>query len=142
MAEASKEQKIEAKLARELQLPSAVLGFAASNDGGMYYCACVDGGVYQVRAEAKATAQRMGKHQSYASSVHLLPDQKTLISGGYDGALQWHDVEKRETIRTVKAHSFWSWQTDLSADGAWVASVTGQYLCGGYKYEPAAEREP
>jgi WD40 repeat protein len=23
-----------------------------------------------------------------------------------------------------------------------VASVTGQYLCGGYKYEPAAEREP
>ena len=30
----------------------------------------------------------------------------------------------------------------VSADGAVLASVTGQYLAGGYKYEPQGEREP
>jgi len=29
-----------------------------------------------------------------------------------------------------------------SADGKLAASVTGQYICGGYKYEPLPEREP
>ncbi|HTG43096.1 MAG TPA: WD40 repeat domain-containing protein, partial [Verrucomicrobiae bacterium] len=37
---------------------------------------------------------------------------------------------------------FWSWQMDVSPDERWVASVTGQYLAGGYKYEPAPEKEP
>jgi WD40 repeat protein len=142
MEEKTKEQKIEAKLERELKLPSAVLGFAASSDGSRFYCACLDGGIYEVSAEGKEAPRRLGKHSSYASSVHLLAAEKLLISGGYDGTLQWHDVEKRETIRTVKAHSFWSWQTDLSPDSALIASVTGQYICGGYKYEPAAEKEP
>ena len=37
----------------------------------------------------------------------------------------------------MKAHDFWSWQLALSPDGSRVASVTGQYLAGGWKYEPA-----
>jgi WD40 repeat protein len=42
----------------------------------------------------------------------------------------------------VKAHDFWSWDMAVSADGAVVASVTGRYEAGGYKYEPAPETEP
>jgi WD40 repeat protein len=72
----------------------------------------------------------------------LLPDGKTLISGGYDGALIWHDVESRKSVRRVKAHEFWSWQLALSRDGSRVATVTGQYLPGGWKYEPAQSAEP
>jgi len=51
--------------------------------------------------------------------------------------LLWHDVPTRRLIRAVAAHDFWSWQLALSADGRRVASVTGQYLVGGEKYEPA-----
>ncbi len=180
MAEEKKEKKIEAKLERELKLPSSVLGLAVSSDAKTFYASCMDGGVYivdptprdsQTEAEVAkdkvhpdptapesehkvrphpdplpqergGTVRLPGKHASYASSVHLLPDGKTLISGGYDGTLQWHDIEKKETIRTVKAHKFWSWQTDLSPDARFIASVTGQYVCGGYKYEPAPEQEP
>ena len=54
----------------------------------------------------------------------------------------WHDVESRREIRRVKAHGFWSWQLALSPDGGRVASVTGQYLPGGEKYEPAPAAEP
>jgi len=72
----------------------------------------------------------------------LLPDGKTVISGGYDGQLLWHDVETKRCWRRVQAHQFWSWQLALSPDGRYLATVTGQYLAGGWKYEPAAATEP
>jgi hypothetical protein len=56
--------------------------------------------------------------------------------------LQWHDVAARKSVRTVKAHAFWSWQLAIAPDGRRVASVTGQYLAGGEKYEPATAAEP
>jgi WD40 repeat protein len=42
----------------------------------------------------------------------------------------------------VQAHQFWNWQLALSPDGRHLATVTGQYLPGGWKYEPAQETEP
>lgn len=131
--------KVEA--GREFKLPFPVLGFASASDGRTFYAACLDGSVYKVDAESGAL-KLLGKHDSYASSVHLVPGTRLAISGGYDGTLHWHDLEAGKTIRTVKAHQFWSWQTAVSRDGKRVASVTGQYLCGGYKYEPAPETEP
>lgn len=126
---------------RELKLPSPVLGFDAAPDGKTFYAACLDGSVSEVDADSGAL-RLLGKHDSYASSVHLVGGTSMLISGGYDGTLRWHDPARGRTIRTVKAHQFWSWQTALSRDGKRVASVTGQYRCGGYKYEPAPEQEP
>jgi WD40 repeat protein len=41
----------------------------------------------------------------------------------------------------VQAHQFWNWQLALSADGRRLVTTTGQYLPGGWKYEPAAEVE-
>ncbi len=126
---------------REHKLPAPVLGFDVADDAKHFYCACLDGHVYEVDAETgKSTS--LGKHESYASSVHRVPGTKLLVSGGYDGALQWHDLESRKTLRKVTAHKFWSWQTAVSRDGKLLASVTGQYQCGGYKYEPAPETEP
>jgi WD40 repeat protein len=71
----------------------------------------------------------------------LLPGERTVISGGYDGALIWHDVETRRSVRRVQAHRFWNWQLALSPDGSRLATVTGQYIPGGWTYEPAPEVE-
>ncbi len=124
------------------KLPAGALGLAITPDGARAFAACADGALYAVEtASGKATAFE-GKHSSYASGCVLLPDGRTVISGGYDGMLLWHDVETRRVVRRVKAHEFWNWQLALSPDGARVAATTGQYLPGGWKYEPAAETEP
>lgn len=128
------------ELLKTINLPTAALALDATPDGKTLFAACHDG-VYEVNVDS-GTPTKIGQHDSYASSVALLPDGKTLISAGYDGVLQWHDLAARKAIRNVNAHNFWSWQMALSADGKLVASATGQYLAGGYKYEPAPETEP
>ncbi|HEY2951402.1 MAG TPA: hypothetical protein VGK40_02400, partial [Verrucomicrobiae bacterium] len=96
---------------KEISLPSAVLALAAARDGKTLYAACQDGGVFIVDADAGQT-ELLGRHESYASRVALCPDDKTLLSAGYDGVLQWHDLAERKTIRRIKAHEFWSWDFD------------------------------
>lgn len=130
------------KRTQDHKLPTGALGLAINPDGSRAFAACADGALYAVDPANGNPAAFEARHESYASGCVLLPDGKTVISGGYDGCLLWHDVESRKLIRRVKAHDFWSWQTALSPDGGRVASVTGQYLPGGWKYEPAAETEP
>ncbi len=127
--------------AKDISLPAAVLAIDLSRDGTTGYAACQDGGVFAVDLEA-GTSRLIGRHESYASGVALLPDQRTVISGGYDGTLLWHDAVDRKTVRSRKAHEFWSWNLKVSSDGSLVASVTGRYEAGSYKYDPAPEREP
>jgi len=129
----------------EIFLPAGALGFAAVPDGSRLYAACMDGQVLEIdpAKDAKpAYVPFADKHTSYATGCALLPDGQTLISAGYDGALIWHDIAAKRSFRRVQAHQFWSWQIALSPDGELVASVTGQYLAGGEKYEPAPESEP
>jgi WD40 repeat protein len=128
-------------LLKEIKVRSSVLGLDSTEDGKTFFGACMDGGVYQIDRQSEK-AERLLKHESYASGVWYLRKSKVLISAGYDGALQWYDLEKRQLLRKVQAHRFWSWQMAVSPNESLVASVTGQYLAGGYKYEPAAEQEP
>ncbi|MHA3773432.1 WD40 repeat domain-containing protein [Verrucomicrobiota bacterium sgz303538] len=127
---------------RDISLPTGVLGLASTPDNSRLYAACMDGQIFEIDPASGAASAFQDKHSSYASGCVLLPDGKTVISGGYDGSLLWHDVEKQKSFRQVKAHEFWSWQLALSPDGIRVASVTGQYLPGGEKYEPAPASEP
>jgi hypothetical protein len=124
-----------------ITLPAAVLGLDANADGKSAIAACMDGGVYTVDIDS-GRYEPLGKHASYASGARFLPGAEAAISAGYDGALQWYDLKDRKLIRRVEAHGFWSWNLAVSADGKHAASVTGQYLPGGYKYEPAAAAEP
>lgn len=128
-------------LIKEIKVLSSVLGLDSTPDGKTFFVACMDGGVYRLDRETEKP-ERLLKHDSYASGVWHLPGSKLLISAGYDGALQWYDLHKGLTVRKVQAHKFWSWQMAVSPNEKLVASVTGQYLAGGYKYEPAAEQEP
>jgi WD40 repeat protein len=118
-----------------------VLGLDRSADASHLYAACMDGGIYQVNVST-GEAEVLTRHESFASGVCLIPESSTLISSGYDGVLQWYDLSTKKTIRKVVAHQFWSWQSAVSSDGKLFATVTGQYLAGGPKYEPAPETEP
>src|SRR5436305_422184 len=102
----------------------------------------MDGRIFEVLPSTKAVTPFGEAHSSYGSGCVLLPDGATLISGGYDGCLLWHDVATKRLIRRVAAHDFWSWQLALSANGRRVASVTGQFLVGSEKYEPAPATAP
>lgn len=127
---------------REIHLPTGALSLAARADGARLYATCMDGQAFEVEAASGKATPFTSKHGSYASGCALLPDGQTLITAGYDGMLLWHDVESRKEIRRVKAHDFWSWRLALSPDGERIASVSGQYLAGGEKYEPAPASEP
>jgi WD40 repeat protein len=126
----------------DAKLPTGALGLAVAPDGSAAYAACADGTLYYVDIDSGAPDPFDEKHSSFASGCVLLPDGKVLISGGYDGALLWHDVETGRCLRRVAAHKFWNWQLALSPDGRQLASTTGQYNPGGWKYEPALETEP
>ncbi|MBI1840323.1 MAG: hypothetical protein HYR88_05660, partial [Verrucomicrobia bacterium] len=125
----------------EVALTSAALALDVSRDGRHAVAACQGGEVVLIDLAA-ARVEPLGSHSSYASGARFTPDGKTVISAGYDGKLLWHDVAARSVAREIRAHDFWSWDMDLSRDGRWVASATGRYEAGGYKYEPAPEREP
>ncbi len=125
-----------------LTLPTTPLGLAIRPDGSRLFAAGMDGGIYEVDPAGHDPVRFADSHDSYASGCALLPDGRTLISAGYDGQLLWHDTSRRTAFRRVQAHHFWSWQMALSPDGRLVASVTGQYLAGGEKYEPAPATEP
>ena len=127
---------------RDISLPTGVLGLAAAPDDSRLYAACMDGQIFEVDPASGATVAFSTKHASFASGCVLLRDGKTLISAGYDGCLIWQDVETRSAIRQVKAHDFWSWQIALSPDGGRIATVSGQFLVGSEKYEPAPAAEP
>ncbi len=127
---------------RDIVLRTGVLGLAASPDGTRLYAACMDGQVFEVETASGRCEAFASAHASFASGCVALPGGKTIISAGYDGCLLWHDVESKRHYRRLKAHDFWSWQLALSPDGKHVASVTGQYLVGGEKYEPAHAAEP
>ncbi len=69
-------------------------------------------------------------------------EAESILSAGYDGRVRWYDRARGEVTRDEKVHDFWSWDMAVSPDRKLFASVTGQYLAGGYKYEPQPEREP
>ena len=132
-------EKIELKRTRDFDLPSGVLAAAVSSDASEAVVGCLHG-VYRLNLES-GEHERLYQHESYVSSVAWFGDQR-VITTGYDGEVRWFDLGTNALVRRQKIHDFWSWDMALSPDQHWIASVTGQYIAGGYKYEPQAEREP
>ncbi|KAA5539195.1 hypothetical protein FYK55_25070 [Roseiconus nitratireducens] len=121
------------------RLPTAILGGSLAPDARSVVAACMDG-IYTVDLDSGDYDQRYA-HDSYASSAHWLADD-VILSGGYDGRLEWFDLKNGKSLRQNQLHAFWSWETAIDPKAKHFASVTGQYLAGGYKYEPQGEREP
>ena len=132
------------KKGKEFDLPSHVLDLTLGPDKKLY-ASCLDGGVYEVSTAFKIISdsyKEIARHDNFASGINWSASHNTLISAGYGGDLKWIDPKEKKETHSVKAHNFWSWQSRISPDGTKVATTTGQYLCGGYKYEPAPETEP
>ncbi len=123
-------------------LPTGVLALSASPAGDRLWAACMDGFVWEVETSTGKKRRFAEGHGSYASGCALLPGGATLVSAGYDGCLLWHDTASGKCFRRVQAHDFWSWELALSPDGSRLASVTGQFLAGSLKYEPAPSATP
>jgi WD40 repeat protein len=122
------------------KLPMGVLAAALLPDGNKVAAACMDG-VYLTSLDNSTQPRRLYGHQSYVSSVCAI-DERLIVSAGYDGMGCWYDLSTDQEVRRVKLHDFWSWDMELSPNKQLLASVTGQYFAGGYKYEPQPEREP
>ena len=133
--------KVEIAKSTSFKLPTHCLSLARGEDN-RFYAACFDGGIYSLPQIRWSKPVKLAEHKNYASGVNWSPANRELVSAGYDGCLLWINPETKKTTREVKAHDFWSWQSTMSPDGRFIASTTGQYLCGGYKYEPASEKEP
>jgi len=133
--------KIELKKGPTFKMPTHCLSLAR-DDEDHFFASCFDGGIYALPGSRWKKLEKLAQHQNYASGVNWSAATRRLISAGYDGRLLWIDPEHKKTERKVNAHDFWSWQSAISLDGTRVASSTGQYLCGGYKYEPAPQKEP
>lgn len=130
--------KPELKKKLEFKLPTGILAASLAH-GESLVAGCMDG-VYLVNFATEQT-EKLYQHESYVSTVALVSDE-LVLSAGYDGAVCWFDLKTREMVRRVPLHEFWSWDMAVSPDQKLIASVTGQYLAGGYKYEPQPEREP
>lgn len=135
------QREVKLVLKKEIHLPTAIFSVDKDRSEKRLFAACLDGGVYAVEIESgKYTL--LAKHESYASGVRYIAKTDQVISAGYDGNLLWLSPNESKPLRTTKAHSFWSWKMRTSPNEQYVATVTGQYLAGGYKYEPLPEREP
>jgi len=124
----------------DFRVPSGILGASVSADGDTAVAACMDG-VYLIDI-ADESVTKLGQHNSYVSSAAFHAQDDIIVSAGYDGVIHWYRRGSATLIRELRLHDFWSWDMALSPDGTMLASVTGQYLAGGYKYEPQPEREP
>lgn len=122
------------------KLPTGILSAALLPDGTGLVAGCMDG-VYLTSIKKLPQSNRLYTHESYVSSVGVI-DDNTIVSAGYDGSACWFDLKSESEVRRRKMHEFWSWDMAVSPDRKLLASVTGQYLAGGYKYEPKAESEP
>jgi WD40 repeat protein len=117
-----------------------VLSTSIASDASSLMAGCMDG-VYRLDLKSN-DYRKLYAHDSYVSSSVWLADSDLLISAGYVGVLCLYDFKNDREIRRQKVHQFWSWDMAVSPDTKLIASVTGQYLAGGYKYEPKPESEP
>lgn len=143
---------VQLKRTDRIALPMGILDLAVQADQQRAYAACMDG-VYAIdfdpssepdKAEHKLL--RIGKHESYVSSVALMESHQELVSAAFDGSLQIRSVASiKEDLPphvSERLHNFWSWDMALSPDQQLIASVTGQYLAGAEDYSPAPSSEP
>ncbi len=76
---------------------------------------------------ARPAPVEIGKHASYVTGVALAGS--TLISVGYDGRVNWWDVERKAQVRSVEGHKKWARNVAITSDGRFAATVADDMVC-------------
>ena len=145
---------VELKRTDRIAFPMGILDLVVQSDQQRAFAACMDG-IYAIDFDRDTKAEkpahkirRVGRHDSYVSSLGLLENPSELISTAWDGSMHVRDIsnldqgEELQPRVTERIHNFWSWDMALAPDGRSIASVTGQYLAGTEDYSPAPSAEP
>jgi WD40 repeat protein len=116
------------KSTKNHSLKFIALSISREPKSGRLFLAGNDFKVYAVDpTNAKFEPKEIGKHETYVTCVVAL--EKTVISGGYDGKLNFWDPDKGTAIRSIDAHAKWMRNLALSPDGKLVASVADDMVC-------------
>ena len=109
-------------------LKHIVLCLARQPKTGRVFLGGSDSKVYAADPSApKLELREIGHHDSYVTGVAVAGQE--VISGGYDGKLNWWDPDKPKLIRSLQAHSKWIRHVVVSPGGKYVASVADDMLC-------------
>ncbi len=104
------------------------LALARHPKTGRVYLGASDFKVYAADpGAAKLELKEIGQHESYVTGVALAGG--AVISGGYDGRLNWWDPDQPRQLRSIPAHTKWIRQVAVSPDGKLVASVADDMAC-------------
>jgi WD40 repeat protein len=118
------------KLKQVKEIPHKAIAFAVARvpNSTRVYLGCSDFKVYEADvAAAKAEPKELYAHGSYVTGVALVG--KTLVSGGYDGKLNWYDTGTGKVIRATEAHQKWIRRVCASPNGKLVASTADDMVC-------------
>lgn len=116
------------KAGKSLSQQGMLMSMARVPQSTRMFAGCSDALIYEVdwsveKPEWKAFPKG---HESYVTGLSLVGKQ--LISGAYDGRLCWWDVEKKELLRTVDAHTRWIRGVVATPDGKTIISVSDDML--------------
>ena len=116
------------KVVKELPRKEIIFALAREPHAGRIFFGGSDFAVHQVDLDQdKPQPKELGRHDSYVTSLALAG--ATLISGGYDGRLNWWNIESGSRVRSVDAHRRWVRGLAATPDGSVVASVADDMVC-------------
>jgi WD40 repeat protein len=110
------------KVVKELPRGDAVFALARRPGTGRLFFGGADFKVYTVDVgQPKSEPKVLGAHASYVTGMALAG--KAVVSGGYDGQLNWWDLDTFTQQRSIAAHAKWIRAVAATRDGKIVASV-------------------
>ncbi|MDA1166278.1 MAG: hypothetical protein O3B13_24545 [Planctomycetota bacterium] len=112
------------KRVKEFGISGIAFCVARTSGTGQLFFGNSDFKVYEVDALAETPAPAAFEaegHQSYVTGI--VSNQKTVVSGSYDGNLIWWDAQSKKPTRSIKAHDRWIRKISASPDGSVVASI-------------------
>jgi WD40 repeat protein len=116
------------KVQKDISRSEIVFAVARQPRTGRVYFGGSDFAVSELDLDKdKPVVKELGRHASYVTSLALAGT--SLISGGYDGRLNWWNTETGSHVRSVDAHRRWIRHLAATPDGTLLASVADDMVC-------------
>jgi WD40 repeat protein len=116
-------------LLRDLQHDRPMLSCRFDPTGRFVFAGAHDNQIHRWELSNGQKTSLQG-HDSWVRSLAFLPNQNTLVSGGYDGKMIWWPVDAASPtpVRTLESHDGWVRALALSPNGQILASCGNDNL--------------